>query len=70
MLLASPFHKTSTTARYARFGMEELGVNEQTEITVLTDGDAGLRTVPWEVAPESQHILDWFHIGSILGTAE
>lgn len=29
--------------------MEELGVNKQTEITVLTDGDAGLRTVQWEV---------------------
>jgi hypothetical protein len=46
-----------------RRAMEELGVNEQTQITVLSDGDAGLRTVQREVAPEAEHILDWFHIG-------
>jgi hypothetical protein len=38
-------------------------VNEETQITVLSDGDAGLRTVQWEVAPKSEHVLDWFHIG-------
>jgi hypothetical protein len=43
--------------------MEELGVSSETKITVLSDGDAGLRTVRWEVAPGSEHILDWFHIG-------
>jgi len=49
--------------RQIRQGMEELGGNEQTKITVLSDGDTGLRTVQWEVAPGSEHILDWFHIG-------
>jgi hypothetical protein len=49
--------------RQIRHGMEALGVNAETQITVLSDGDAGLRTVQREVAPESEHILDWFHIG-------
>ena len=49
--------------RQIRHGLEVLRVNEETEITVLSDGDAGLRTVQWEVAPKSEHVLDWFHIG-------
>jgi hypothetical protein len=49
--------------RQIRHGLEALRVNEETEITVLSDGDAGLRTVQWEVAPKSEHVLDWFHIG-------
>jgi hypothetical protein len=49
--------------RQIRQGMEERGVNAETQITVLSDGDAGLRTVQREVAPESAHILDWFPIG-------
>ena len=49
--------------REIRQGMEELGVNAETQITVLSDGDAGLRTVQREVAPEPEHMLDWFHIG-------
>ena len=43
--------------------LEELRVDEKTQITVLSDGDAGLRTVQWEVARGSEHILDWFHVG-------
>jgi hypothetical protein len=39
------------------------GVNENTSITVLTDGDAGLRTIHRHVAPQAEHVLDWFHIG-------
>jgi hypothetical protein len=49
--------------RQIRHGLEELRVNDETKITVLSDGDARLRTVQWEVAPGSEHILDWFHIG-------
>lgn len=49
--------------RQIRHGMEELRVNQESKITVLSDGDAGLRTVQWEVAPGSEHILDWFHVG-------
>jgi len=44
-------------------GLEVLGVNDKTEITVWSDGDAGLRTLQYDVAPRSEHILDWFHIG-------
>ena len=49
--------------RQIRHALEQLRVDEKTQITVLSDGDAGLRTVQWEVAPGSEHILDWFHIG-------
>ena len=49
--------------RQIQHGLEALRVNEETQITVLSDGDAGLRTVQWEVAPNSAHVLDWFHIG-------
>jgi hypothetical protein len=38
------------------------GVNEATSVTVLTDGDAGLRAIHQQVAPHADHILDWFHI--------
>ena len=44
-------------------GLEVLGVDDKTEITVLSDGDAGLRTLQYDVAPRAEHILDWFHIG-------
>ena len=42
--------------------MRQCGVTETTSITVLTDGDAGLRAVHQQVAPEAKHVLDWFHI--------
>ena len=29
----------------------------------LTDGDAGLRGIQRRVAPEAEHVLDWFHVG-------
>jgi hypothetical protein len=29
---------------------------------VLSDGDAGLRTIQKEVAPKSEHLLDWLHL--------
>jgi hypothetical protein len=31
-------------------------------VTVLTDGDAGLRTIHRELAPQAEHVLDWFHV--------
>jgi hypothetical protein len=49
--------------RQIRHALEQLRVDEKTQISGLSDGDAGLRTVQWEVAPGSEHILDWFHIG-------
>ena len=44
--------------RQIRHALEELIVDEKTQITVLSDGDAELRAVQWEVAPDSEHILD------------
>jgi hypothetical protein len=42
--------------------LRHCGVNEATSITVLTDGDAGLRAIHQQIAPHADHILDWFHI--------
>jgi hypothetical protein len=42
--------------------MRQCGVTETTSITLLTDGDVGLRAVQQQVAPEAEHVLDWFHI--------
>jgi hypothetical protein len=42
--------------------LRRCGVNESTSVTVLTDGDAGLRASPQQIAPHADHILDWFHI--------
>ncbi|MHB1674615.1 MAG: hypothetical protein ACYCSP_10230 [Acidobacteriaceae bacterium] len=42
--------------------LRHCGVNEATSVTVLTDGDAGLRAIHQQVAPQAEHILDWFHI--------
>ena len=49
--------------RQIRPGLEALRVDEQTQITVLSDGDAGLRTVQREVVSKAEHVLDWFPIG-------
>ena len=43
--------------------MRRLGVTADTSLTVLTDGDAGLRAIQRRVAPEAEHVLDWFHVG-------
>jgi hypothetical protein len=42
--------------------LEQCGATETTSITVLTDGDAGLRAIHQHVAPRAEHVLDWFHI--------
>jgi hypothetical protein len=42
--------------------LQHCGVNEATSVTVLTDGDAGLRAIQQQVAPNADHILDWFHL--------
>jgi hypothetical protein len=47
----------------AGLAMRRSGVNESTSVTVLTDGDAGLRAIQRRVAPEAKHVLDWFHVG-------
>jgi len=47
----------------ASFAMRRSGVSETTAVTVLTDGDAGLRMIHRRIAPEAEHVLDWFHVG-------
>jgi hypothetical protein len=42
----------------AALAMRRSGVNESTSVTVLTDGDAGLRGIQRRVAPETEHVLD------------
>ena len=38
------------------------GAGATTAVTVLTDGDAGLREVQRAVVPGATHLLDWFHL--------
>jgi hypothetical protein len=38
------------------------GTTAETRVTVLSDGDAGLRAIQRAAAPEAEHVLDWFHI--------
>ena len=42
--------------------LQHFGANESTSVTVLTDGDAGLRAIQQQVLPDADHVLDWFHI--------
>lgn len=42
--------------------MIQVGCTEGARVTVLLDGDAGLRAIQREVAPRSEHILDWFDL--------
>jgi len=46
----------------AHLALVRHGVNHDTSLTVLTDGDAGLRAIHHQLAPQAEHVLDWFHI--------
>lgn len=46
----------------ASLALRRCGANDSTSVTVLTDGDAGLRAIHRQLAPRAQHVLDWFHI--------
>jgi hypothetical protein len=50
------------TGPRAQQAMVQAGYRNGAEVTVLSDGDAGLRAIQREVAPDSTHILDWFHL--------
>ena len=39
---------------------QDLQMNQA--ITFLSDGDATLRQLQWEMSPKATHILDWFHL--------
>ena len=40
----------------------QCGTTAETRVTVLSDGDAGLRAIQRAAAPEAESVLDWFHI--------
>lgn len=48
--------------RTADLALVRHGVNHDTPLTVLTDDDAGLRAIHHQLAPQAEHVLDWFHI--------
>jgi hypothetical protein len=48
--------------RAVNLALQQCGVGENTSITFLTDGDAGLRAIHQQVAPNVEHVLDWFHV--------
>jgi len=52
----------SEAVNAASRAFRQCGVIEDTSVTVFTDGDAGLRTIHQQVAPRSEHVLDWFHV--------
>jgi hypothetical protein len=49
-------------ASAARLALRQLGITENIPLTVLTDGDAGLRAIHRQLAPHAEHVLDWFHL--------
>jgi len=46
----------------AGLALRRCGANDRTSVTVLTDGDAGLRAIHRLLAPQAEHVLDWFHV--------
>ena len=42
--------------------LRQRGTTAETRVTVLSDGDAGLRAIQRAAAPEAEPVLDWFHI--------
>jgi hypothetical protein len=42
--------------------LRQRGTHAETRVTVLSDGDAGLRAIQRVAAPTAEHVLDWFHI--------
>ena len=42
--------------------LRQRGATAETRVTVLSDGDAGLRAMQRAAAPTAEHVLDWFHI--------
>ena len=42
--------------------LRQRGTTAETRVTVLSDGDAGLRAIQRAAAPDAEPVLDWFHI--------
>ena len=55
-------HGSSAVVETTRRALRQHRTDTSTTITVLTDGDAGLRTVQRAVAPEAEHVRGWFPI--------
>jgi hypothetical protein len=53
---------TAAGAATVTQALREHGVSPVTHVTVLSDGDAGLRAMQRAAAPEADPVLDWFHI--------
>jgi hypothetical protein len=53
---------TSSASPRVQQAMIQAGCTDGAQVTVLSDGDAGLRAIQREVAPKSEHLLDWFHL--------
>jgi len=53
---------TGSASPRVQQAMIQAGCTDGSQVTVLSDGDAGLRAIQREVAPKSEHILDWFHL--------
>jgi hypothetical protein len=44
--------------------LESQGMRANQDITFLTDGGEEVRTLTERISPCSEHVLDWFHIGT------
>ena len=53
----------SEAVNAASLALRQCGVNSGTSVTVLSDGDAGLRAINRQLVPQAEHVLDWFHVG-------
>jgi len=53
---------TSTASPRVQQAMMQAGCRDGTHVTVLSDGEAGLRAIQREIQPQSEHVLDWFHL--------
>jgi hypothetical protein len=42
--------------------LRQHGMGPNTRVTVLSDGEAGLRAIQRAAAPHAEHVLDWFHL--------
>jgi hypothetical protein len=58
------FARNDAPAEQFARALVRAGVRGRTPTTVLSDGDAGLRTLQRRVLPEATVVLDWFHIAT------
>ncbi|CDL86229.1 hypothetical protein XCR1_2870006 [Xenorhabdus cabanillasii JM26] len=54
--------KSSRKGRKLITQLSSQGMQANQQITFLSDGVDNLRELQFNLYPESQHVLDWFHI--------